>query len=98
MPSPSILVAFDTEVLSLATCRIARFGMGFLLNAMRVFNVINGILLGVSCYFAFQLISGSVTRFFLAVYIGCVRARTCPRAPRAMARPTGCWGFTFKMQ
>jgi hypothetical protein len=46
--------------------------MKCLMVTMRVFNVINGLLLGASCVCAFQLISTSITEFFLALYIGCV--------------------------
>jgi hypothetical protein len=41
-----------------------------LLKVIRFINIINGCLLGLSCYFAFTVVEGSVTRAFLAVYIG----------------------------
>ena len=62
------LVAVD--VAPLAWHRIARFGLTCLLNTMRVFNVINGLLLAIGCYFAFQLVGTSITKGFLAFYLG----------------------------
>lgn len=37
---------------------------------LRVLNIANAALLGLACFYAFQMISGSVTRTFLATYIG----------------------------
>ena len=51
-------------------CRILSTKLDTLLKVMRVINILNGIGLAFSCYFAFTVIGGSVTRFFLAVYIG----------------------------
>ncbi len=55
-------------------CRIARFSLDCLLVTMRIANLINSIALMISCVFAFSIIKGSVTRFFLSIYIGCVPA------------------------
>ena len=37
---------------------------------LRVFNTANAVLLACACWFAFQIAAGSMTRFFLATYIG----------------------------
>ncbi len=44
--------------------------MDVLLKIMRVVNIVNGVGLAISCFFAFTMINGSITRFFLALYIG----------------------------
>lgn len=49
-----------------------------ILKVTRFINVLNGIGLAFSCYFAFTVVSGSITRFFLALYIGCVTGRRFP--------------------
>ena len=50
---------------------IAKISADRLLIVMRYVNVVNALLLGVSCFFAFTLIT-DITSFFLATYIGCV--------------------------
>lgn len=46
---------------------------------LRVFNLVNALLLGVACYFAFTMVSvsHSVTQTFLAVYIGVFALLLC---------------------
>jgi hypothetical protein len=43
-----------------------------LLRIIRIINLVNGVALGISCFFAFSVVTGMQTAF-LAVYLGCVR-------------------------
>lgn len=52
------------------SCRVKKLSVGTVTALLRIFNLVNAGLLGTACFFAFQIVSGSVTRTFLAIYIG----------------------------
>ena len=61
-----------------------------LLKIMRSVNILNGLLLVLACVFAFTIIAGSVTRFFLAIYIGCVALSPVPALRHCSGPPPAC--------
>ena len=50
--------------------QVKKMPVGVVTMLLRVFNIANAVLLGAACWFAFTITNGSVTRFFLATYIG----------------------------